>query len=281
VETIIGDRERDLDKLKGRIWEAVIDTSGYFPRLVRLSAESLAASVSRYVFISSLSVYESFKKIGMDESDPVGKIENETTEEITGETYGPLKALCEQAVQDIFGLERTLIARPGLIVGPRDPTGRFTYWPHRAARGGEILAPGPPERVTQVVDVRDLAEWIVALCERDRGGTFNAIHPGTSFGELLDSCLRVTQSGGRVTWVTDEFLLEYEVEEWMELPLWLADPALAAADRVDVRRALAAGLSFRSLDETVRDTLEHAETVAGVGLAPEREAELLEAWRGR
>ncbi|HLO18258.1 MAG TPA: NAD-dependent epimerase/dehydratase family protein, partial [Anaerolineales bacterium] len=188
VETIIGDRERDLDKLKGRIWEAVIDTSGYFPRLVRLSAESLAASVSRYVFISSLSVYESFKKIGMDESDPVGKIENETTEEITGETYGPLKALCEQAVQDIFGLERTLIARPGLIVGPHDPTDRFTYWPVRVARGGDVLAPEKPEAPIQIIDVRDLSDFIIRLIEESAFGTYNATGPdyALTLGRLLE-----------------------------------------------------------------------------------------------
>lgn len=143
LETILGDRERDLEKLTqaGRTWDAVIDTSGYLPRLVRLSASVLEKSVRRYVFISSISVYENFREIGIDESYPVGKMEDETVEEITGESYGPLKALCEKAVQEVFGGERALIVRPGLIVGPHDPTDRFTYWPVRVARGGDVLAP--------------------------------------------------------------------------------------------------------------------------------------------
>src|ERR1044071_8277313 len=139
LETILGDREKDVNKLQGRIWDAVIDVAGYIPRIVRLSAEILKPGVSRYVFISTISVYADFKKIGIDETYPVGKLEDESVEEITGETYGPLKALCEQAIQEIYG-ERALIIRPGLIVGPHDPTDRFTYWPVRVARGGDALA---------------------------------------------------------------------------------------------------------------------------------------------
>ena len=157
----------------------------------------------------------------------------------------------------MFG-ERALVVRPGLIVGPHDPTGRFTYWPHRIARGGEVLAPGPPERPTQVIDVRDLAEWTISLCEAQESGTYNATHPGFALSELLEACRAATTSDARPTWVTDDFLLEQEVGEWMELPLWLADPALAAADRVDVRRAVGAGLAFRPLEETARATLAHA-----------------------
>ena len=201
-------------------------------------------------------------------------------DEVTDESYGPLKALCETAVWDVFD-GRTLVVRPGLIVGPHDPTGRFTYWPHRVARGGEVLAPGPTERPTQVIDVRDLAQWIVALCEEQTSGTYNATHPGVAFSELLQTCSAVTSSDAQAMWVTDEFLLEHGVGEWMELPLWLADPTLAAADRVDVHRAIAAGLVFRALEETVRATLAEAETKDGVGLTPERETELLEAWRDR
>ncbi len=161
VETILGDREHDLEKLAqaGREWDAVIDVAGYLPRIVRLSATGLreAGSVGRYVFISSISAYADFKKIGINESDPVGKIEDETFEEITGESYGPLKALCEKTVLDLYG-ERGLVIRPGLIVGPNDPTDRFTYWPVRVARGGDVLAPEKPEVPVQVVDVRDLAD---------------------------------------------------------------------------------------------------------------------------
>ena len=154
LETIIGDREKDVNKLAGRIWDAVIDVAGYVPRIVRLSAEVLSGNVVCYVFISSISVYDNFRKIGMDESDPVGKLQDETTEEITEETYGPLKALCEQAVQDIYR-ERALIVRPGLVVGPHDPTDRFTYWPVGVARGGNVLAPEKPDAPIQIIDARD------------------------------------------------------------------------------------------------------------------------------
>jgi len=161
LETILGDREKDVNKLQDRIWDAVIDVAGYVPRIVRLSAEVLEPNVRRYVFISTISVYADFKKAGIDESYPVGKLEDETVEEITGETYGPLKVLCERAVQDIYG-ERALIVRPGLIVGPHDPTDRFTYWPVRVARGGDVLAPQKPEVATQIIDVREPVEVNIA-----------------------------------------------------------------------------------------------------------------------
>jgi 2'-hydroxyisoflavone reductase len=276
IERITGDRTGDLGQLVGREWDAVVDTCGYLPRVVRASADALAGA-GLYCFVSSVSVYADFT-VPANEESAVAQLGDLPDDEMTGETYGPLKALCEDAVRDVFG-ERALVVRPGLIVGPHDPTGRFTYWPHRVARGGEVIAPGPPERPTQVIDVRDLAEWIVALCESRASGTFNATHPGVSFAELLETCSAVTASDASITWVPDEFLLEQGVGEWMELPLWLADPAYAAADRVDVSRALDAELTFRSLDETVRGTLEHAETVAGVGLAPDREAALLDARR--
>jgi 2'-hydroxyisoflavone reductase len=171
--------------------------------------------------------------------------------------------------------------RPGLIVGPHDPTGRFTYWPHRVARGGEALAPGPPERRAQFIDVRDLAAWMVSLCEREVAGTFNATNEGPTWTELLETCKDVARANTRVTWVSDGFLVEHEVGEWMELPLWMASPDLAAANEAVVARALAAGLRFRPLAETVRATLELATPTDNAGLAPEREAALLAEWHGR
>jgi 2'-hydroxyisoflavone reductase len=278
VERITGDRSGDLGSLAGRDWDAVVDTCGYLPHLVQASADALAGA-GLYCFVSSVSVYADFS-VPTDEDSPLAELGDLSGEEVTAESYGALKALCEAAVRTAFD-ERALVVRPGLIVGPHDPTGRFTYWPHRAARGGEMLAPAPPERPTQVIDVRDLGEWIVASCERGTGGTFNATHPGVSFLELLDACASAAGTSPRVTWVPDEFLLGQEVGEWMELPLWLADPAYAAADRVDVRRAVAAGLAFRPLGETIRGTLDLAETVEGVGLDPERETVLLEAWHAR
>jgi 2'-hydroxyisoflavone reductase len=277
VRELLGDRDGGLAPLEGGRWDAVVDTSGYFPRLVRASAELLADRADHYTFISSISVYDDFST-GPDEGSAVATLENETIEEFGDEYqyYGGLKALCEQAVErELPG--RTLVLRPGLIVGPHDPTDRFTYWAERLARSGEILAPGPPERVVQFVDVRDLAAWIVRLGEARRTGVFNATNEGVSMGELL--------AGAEVTWVSDEFLVEQGVGEWIELPLWIADPEWAGHHHADVSRAVAAGLRFRPVAETVRDTAEWAATRGEhepeAGLAPERERELLEAWRAR
>ena len=278
VERLVGDRSGELDALRGRSWDAVVDTCGYLPETVRASASALADS-GTYCFVSSISVYRDFTEVN-DEESPVAELGDLPAEEVTEETYGPLKALCEDAARDVFGA-RALVVRPGLIVGPFDPTGRFTYWPHRIARGGEVLAPAPPESPTQVIDVRDLGAWMVELCARHASGTYNATHPGVSWRVLLDTCREVTSSDAEITWVSAEFLVEQEVGEWMELPLWLVDPALACADRVDVSRALEAGLTFRTLEETVRGTLDEAEPTQAAGLAPEREARLLEAWHDR
>ena len=283
LETILGDREEDIEKLKGRIWDAVIDTSGYFPRIVRLSAQVLEPSVTRYVFISSVSVYENFKKVGINETDPVGKIQDETVEEITGETYGPLKALCEQVVRDIFGTDRTLIIRPGLIVGPHDPTDRFTYWPVRVARGGDVLAAEKPDAPIQIIDVRDLAEWTIKLIEEQASGTYNATGPGyeLTLGRLLDMSKQVSGSDATFRWAGVDFLNQNKVEAWSDLPVWVPDDEEGAGfSRIDVSKAIAAGLTFRPLEDTVRDTLEWAkerpsEHAWRAGLTAEREQQLL------
>jgi len=275
VERIVGDRGGDLAGLRGRSWDTVIDTSGYLPAAVRASAETLADSGS-YCFVSSISVYADLSTTNTEDG-LLAELGDLPDDELTDESYGPLKALCEDAVRDVFG-ERALVVRPGLIVGPYDPTGRFTYWPHRFARGGDVLAPAPPERMTQAIDVRDLGAWIVALCEHGVAGTFNATHPGFAWSELADACKAVSGSDTEITWVPDAFLLEREVGQWMELPLWIA---MAGAMEADVERALGAGLTFRPLEETVRGALEDAETTDTAGLAPEREAELLAAWHAR
>jgi nucleoside-diphosphate-sugar epimerase len=280
VERIVGDRNGGLPALRGRHWDTVVDTSGYLPRDVRASADALVGS-DFYCFVSSVSVYADFAS-PVDEDSPVAALGEMADDDVTDESYGPLKALCEGAVRAVFG-ERAAIVRPGLIVGPSDPTGRFTYWPHRIARGGEVLAPAPSDQPTQFVDVRDLGEWIVSICERRDGGTFNATHPGRSWGELLDACRAVAGTDATVTWVSRDFLVANEVGQWMELPLWIDgdDPQAAYFDRVDVSRAIAAGLSFRPLEETVRGALEQARTTEAAGLPPEREAALLAAWNGR
>ena len=280
AERLVGDRDGGLAPLRGRTWDAVIDTSGYVPHVVRASAEALAGS-GLYCFVSSISVYADFSE-PVDEVSRVAQLGDDPVDELAPDfsNYGALKALCESTVSDVFG-GRALNARPGLIVGPHDPTGRFTYWPHRIARGGEVLAVAPPERPTQFVDVRDLGEWLVEACERGVSGTFNATSRGVGWGELLDACRAVTGSDAELTWVSEEFLVENEVGEWMEVPLWLAGPAMAYADSVDVSLAVDAGLRFRPLEDTVRATLELAETTDAAGLAPEREAELLAKWHAR
>ena len=278
VERLVGDRSGELDRLRGRSWDAIVDTCGYLPETVRATASALADS-GTYCFVSSISVYRDFTDVN-DEESTVAELGDLPAEEVTEESYGPLTARGADAARAVFGA-RALVVRPGLIVGPFDPTGRVTYWPHRIARGREVLAPAPPERPTQVIDVRDLGAWIVELCARAANGTYNATHPGVSWQELLDTCRDVTASDAEITWVSPDFLVEHDVGEWMELPLWLVDPALECADRVDVSRALEAGLTFRPLAETVRGTLDHAETTDAAGLRPEREAELLAAWHGR
>jgi 2'-hydroxyisoflavone reductase len=267
VERLHGDRTNDLSALEGRTWDAVIDPSGYVPADVRRSSELLRDS-GRYVFVSSISVYAGFAQ-AWDESGPLAELGDGSADELASDfsNYGALKVLCEQEVERVFG-ERALIVRPGLIVGPHDPTGRFTYWPQRLRRGGEILAPGPPERTAQFIDVRDLAEWIVAATERELGGVFNATGEGVRWEELL--------AGADVTWVSDEFLREQEVGEWMELPLWVADGRV----EVDVGRAVAEGLRSRPVEESLAGALD-APAVDGVGLTAEREAELLAAWHER
>jgi 2'-hydroxyisoflavone reductase len=284
LETILGDREKDLDKLSGHLWDVVIDVAGYLPRVVRLSAEALEPNVGRYVFISSLSVYADFRKIGIDESYPVGKIEGEAVEKITGETYGPLKALCERTVQEIYG-ERALIVRPGLIVGPHDPTDRFTYWPVRVARGGDVLAPQKPEVATQVIDVRDLSAFVLKLIEENASGIYNATGPDyeLTLGKLLEVSKQISGSDANFRWASVDFLSQHKVEAWSDMPTWIPDSEEDIGfARIDISKAIHAGLRFRPLEETVRDTLEWAKTRPAdhewrAGLTPEREAEVLAA----
>ncbi|HET6642451.1 MAG TPA: NAD-dependent epimerase/dehydratase family protein, partial [Gaiellaceae bacterium] len=276
VEKLRGDRA--VDPIPSGAWDGVIDTSGLLPGVVRASAEALRDS-KRYLFVSTISVYADLSQ-GPTEDAPRAQLGDMPSDEMLPgyENYGALKALCEDVVTEVYA-ERALIVRPGLIVGPHDPTGRFTCWPHRIARGGQFVVPGPPEEQVQFVDVRDLGAWLVDLLERGDSGAFNATHPGTTWGELVESCVRVTGSNGRPVWIDPEWLADQGVGEWMELPLWLHDPDSLGMMRADVSRAVAAGLTFRPLDETVRGTLELAEPTEDAGLTPERERALLEAWR--
>jgi 2'-hydroxyisoflavone reductase len=287
LERLMGDRNSDLSALGGRSWDAAIDTSGYFPRQVRASAEALARAVGHYTFISSLSVYADQNPAGIDEAGalaqmPAGKAD---TGEITAETYGPLKVACEQAA--IAALPgRALVIRPGLIVGPYDPSDRFTYWPTRVARGGEVLAPGRPERPVQFIDVRDLAEWNLQLVEAGATGTYNATGPAErlAFGDFLAVCQSVTGGAASFTWVPDDLLVAHNVAPYTELPLWIPAEGAGPYDTFGISRALQAGLTFRPLADTIRATYEWdrtrpAEEPRRNGLAPEREAALLAEWR--
>lgn len=286
LEQLRGNRDGDLEALRGRRWNAVIDPSGYLPRLVRASAELLAEAVDHYTFISSISVYAGFPTRGMDESAPLGTLDDPSAEEITGETYGPLKVLCEQAVAETFP-GRSLIVRPGLIVGPHDPTNRFTYWVDRVARGGEVLVPDAPEQDVQVIDARDLAEWVVELVERRQTGIYNATGPAyhLTLQQVLETCKTTTSSDAQWVWVDPEFLAAQGVEQWTDLPLWIRDTqTMVGFSAMSIERALAAGLTLRPLATTIADTLAWsralpADTERRAGLAPEREAELLRLWR--
>lgn len=292
VEQLIGDRDGGLAALDGRRFDAVVDTSGYVPRLVGAAARRLADVVEHYTFISSASVYTDFSRPGLDERSPVRQIDDPTSEDIRAH-YGALKALCERAVDEALP-DRGLHVRAGLIVGPFDASGRFGYWVGRVAEGGDVLAPGDPERAIQMVHARDLADWIVAMAADRKTGTYNATGPAErcTMGELLDACRNVSASDARLTWVDDAFLVAQEVAPFTELPLWLP-PSDAGLLALDASRAIDAGLWFRPLAQTVEETLtwlraprredvparlaNGASTVAG--LTVERERALLAAWR--
>jgi 2'-hydroxyisoflavone reductase len=281
TEKLHGDREHDLAALTGRTWNAVVDPSGYLPGVVRASAEMLAGSVGFYLFVSSLSVYADRSKT-MVEGDGLEELRDMPADRLLEDfsNYGALKALAEQAVAETFPDAHANV-RPGLIVGPHDPTGRFTYWPHRIARGGDVAAPAPPEDRVQFIDVRDLADWMVGLCERGAGGELNAVNEGVSWLHLLETCREVSRSEASFVWIDGTFLLDHGIEQWMGLPLWIEDEADKGLHRADISRANETGLAHRPLAETVEATLEHAETTEAAGLSPEREAALLEAWAGR
>jgi 2'-hydroxyisoflavone reductase len=281
VEKLKGDRDAgDLEALRGRRWDAVVDTSARVPRWVRDAAGLLAGAVEHYTFVSSVSVYAETSSPGTDEAAPVHTLSDETVEEITSaEVYGALKVLCEHAAAEAMP-GQVLSVRAGLIVGPYDPTGRFTYWVHRIARGGDVLAPEPRSQPVQLVHGRDLADWILDMAERREAGVFNATGPERplTMEGLLEAIREASGSDARLAWADERFLVESGVEEWSELPLWLApgaNPESASFMAVDVSKALAAGLRFRPLSETIRDTLERAETTPAAGLDPTRERDLL------
>jgi 2'-hydroxyisoflavone reductase len=283
LEHIRGDRDGGLAGLKGRTWDAVVDTSGYVPRLVGDSARLLADAVGQYTFISSISVYKDFRVAPIHEEAAVGTLEDPTMEAVTGETYGPLKALCEQAAEQAMP-GRVLCVRPGLIVGPHDPTDRFTYWPVRVARGGEVLAPPTPAAPVQFVDARDLAQWVRQMAAQQQTGVYHATGPAErlTFGPFLEVCTRTIESEAAFTWASAPFLAAQQVRPWIDLPLWVPE-AKRGMLQADSTKAQAQGLAFRPLAETIADTLRWAHSRPDdyawqAGLSPGREAEVLAAW---
>ena len=274
VEQRTGDRDGNLEVLKSGEWDAVIDIPAKLPQWVRDAANVLRDRASHYVYISTISVYSDRSKPA-DESSPLRE----------DESYGGLKALAEREAEKAFP-GRTTIVRSGLIVGPGDHTDRFTYWPVRIARGGEVLAPGHPTDRVQFIDVRDLAEWVVRLVEEKIFGVFNALGPAhpLTIAEMLYGIKAVTTAGAQFTWVPAAFLEAQNVAPWSDMPAWLPpDDDHAGVGRTSNARALAAGLTFRSLADTAAATLAWSAAASGAalkaGITPEREAEVLAAWR--
>jgi nucleoside-diphosphate-sugar epimerase len=281
LETRHGDRAGgDLESLREGTWDAVFDTSARVPRWVREAATLLADRVGHYSFVSSCSVYSDTTLPGTNESSPVHTLEDETTEEITSaDVYGGLKVLCERELERTLP-GRSLSARAGLIVGPYDRSGRFTYWVHRIARGGDVLAPEPRAQPVQLIHGRDLADWLLDMAEKGETGVYNATGPESplTMERLLDEIVADTGSDAHLIWVDEDYLVENGVEAWSDLPLWLApggNPEVANFLAVDITRAVTAGLKFRPLARTIRDTLEHADTSPEAGLDEARERELL------
>jgi 2'-hydroxyisoflavone reductase len=285
AEHLIGDRDGDLAALRAGSWDAAIDTSGYVPRVVAASSAALADRVEHLTFVSSISVYAT-RAAGTDESAAVGVLEDPSTEEVTGDSYGPLKALCETAAETAMP-GRVLNVRPCIIVGPHDPTERFTWWVRRMARGGDVLAPGSSSAPVQVIDVRDLAAWMLDMAEARTTGVFNTAD-SLDMSAMLEACRAAAGGDARLVWVDDETLMAAGVEPFVDLPFWIPDGEDQGFMQTDARRAVAAGLRFRPLEATARDTLAWAREVPdgrpaesdsplppAPGIAPEREAELL------
>jgi len=279
AEHVHADRADGFGALAGRSFDAVADMCGYVPRELHASCSAFT-DAGLYAFVSSLSVHRDDVRPDATEDDDVYEPPFPDTEEIREDTYGPLKVASELEVRDAF-TDRVLVVRPGLIVGPHDPTDRFTYWVRRVAAGGEVLTPAPPDYPVQWIDARDLAAFLLSLGERGMGGTYSVIRPPIRLEELINACRAASGSDAAFTWVPKSFLDGHGVEPWSDLPLWI--PELPGLNRFNATRAVAAGLQTRSVESTVADTLawdrqRPQEWPMGAGLTPDREAELLAAW---
>jgi len=296
AEQLLGDRNGKLDALKGRTWDVVVDNPTSLPVWVRDAAQILKGSVDRYVFISTISVYANTSKVGMDETAPLAKYTGADAMKETQATlranieglYGPLKALAEAEAEKWFP-GKTLIIRPGYIVGPGDESDRFTYWPVRVERGGEVMAPGTPADPIQIIDARDLAEWTIRMVEQGTTGSFNAVGPKSKLGmgRMLDELKKTTNSDARFTWVDDEFLKSQKIID--DIPIWTSPhgPEIGYST-MNINKAVSKGLTFRPLSDTTRATLEwfrkqptSRQLKMRAGIKAEREAEVLAAWHAR
>ncbi len=284
AEHLLTDRDADLEVLAGREFDATVDVCAYVPRQVRELAGALDGRGRHHVFVSTMSVYADTDAPGLDESSPLLKPADPSTEDVTEETYGGLKVLCENEAETAYADTGLTILRPTYVIGPHDPTGRFTWWVRRIARGGEVLAPGPPDLPIQVIDARDLAEWTLDLVEKTTTGTFNAITPTPpfGFGDLLDATARaVGPSDTELVWADAAWLRE-QGESYTSLPLWTeGEPAWTLA--ADPTQALASGLTPRPLTESAADTwswitMEQPAPVPGWGITEDHETALLHAW---
>ena len=285
VEKLKGDRSGDLSALRGRRWDAVVDPSGHIPRHVRASAELLADAVDHYSFVSTINVYADVGDATIDENWKLATLPDESSEERTGGTSGGRKALCERIVEEVMP-GRALNYRPALIVGPHDPSDRFTYWVRRVSQGGKVLVPGYPERPQQIIDVRDMAEWNIRMAESGQGGVYTAGGPDyrLTMGHMLDECKVVTGSDAEFVWVGAEFFDEQGERSYSSMPPWPDDPL--GLMTINCEKIIKAGLTFRPLADTISDTLKwDAGRGAGgqgrKGPSLQREKDLLEAWSGR
>ncbi len=286
LEQIHGDRNGDLAGLRGRTWDAVIDTSGQLPRQVAASATLLRDAAAHYVFISTISVYRDGFAAGADETTPLATLEGPDDDRFRPETYGAHKAMCERAAEEAMP-GRVAIVRPHVIAGPGDDSDRFTYWAARVARGGEMLAPDAPDDPVQYIDARDLAAWLVRVIEERITGVYNAVGPSPplTFGELLEACAKASGARPALRWMSADALEKAGVQPWSDLPLWLPPTGeTAGVARLSNARAIARGLTTRPVVDTARDTLawfralpEERQQKMHAGLTPEREAQVLAA----
>ncbi len=286
LEKLRGDRNAgDYSSLAGRQFDAVLDVSAYYPRAVRELLETV--ETDHLVLISTISVYADNSQPNQDESGRLAELEDPTVEEITGETYGGLKVLCERVAEEMLP-GRALHVRSGLIVGANDHTDRFPYWPKRVAQGGQVLAPSSPDHPVQMVDARDEAEWIIRSVERGLAGYFNVTGArGTTFGQVLETAKQVSGSDAEFIWMTPAFIEANEVRPWQDLPLWIPPVGEHAGfHEYNIDAAVAEGLTFRPISDTIQEILDWQKTQPDdyklkQGFSAEREQELIALWNSQ